>query len=103
VDRPDTRKADYSGPRWGDQCAVNIGFGRFHCHVPVVPEPRPLLFPIPTSHRVELNMKDRTETLQIGSSAPDFSLAAANRDGVFSLGGFLKHAPVILEFLRGTW
>jgi peroxiredoxin len=61
------------------------------------------LFRIPTSLKVELNMKNRTETLQIGSSAPDFSLAAANRDGVFTLGGFLSHGPVILEFLRGTW
>ena len=82
---------------------MNIGFGLFHCHVPTVPVPHPLLFRVPTSLKVELNMKDRTETLEIGSSAPDFSLAAANRDGVFTLGGFLKHGPVILEFLRGTW
>ena len=82
---------------------MNIGFGLFHCHVPTVPVPHPLLFWVPTSLTVELNMKDRTETLEIGSSAPDFSLAAANRDGVFTLGGFLKHGPVILEFLRGTW
>lgn len=57
----------------------------------------------PTSLKVELNMKDRTETLEIGSSAPGFSLAAANREGVFTLGGFLEQGPVILEFLRGTW
>jgi len=48
-------------------------------------------------------MKDRTDTLGIGSSAPDFSLPAANRDGVFTLRGFLIHGPVIVEFLRGTW
>jgi peroxiredoxin len=48
-------------------------------------------------------MKDRTETLTIGAKAPDFLLAAANRDGVFSLGGFLEQGPLILEFLRGTW
>ncbi len=62
-----------------------------------------LLSRTPTSLKVELNMKDRTETLEIGSNAPDFSLAAANREGVFTLGGFLEHGPVILEFLRGTW
>src|ERR1039458_4602953 len=81
LNHPDTRKADYSGLRWEGQCAVNIGFGLFHCHVPTVPVPHPLLFRTPTSLTVELNMKDRTETLEIGSSAPDFSLAAANRDG----------------------
>ncbi|MFZ3341610.1 MAG: hypothetical protein WA609_03985 [Terriglobales bacterium] len=48
-------------------------------------------------------MKDRTETLEIGSKAPDFSLAAANREGRFSLEGFLAQGPLILEFLRGTW
>ncbi|MGA3195234.1 MAG: hypothetical protein ABSD39_09555 [Terriglobales bacterium] len=48
-------------------------------------------------------MKDRTDTLGIGSSAPDFSLPAANRDGVFTLREFLIHGPVIVEFLRGTW
>ena len=34
-------------------------------------------------------MKDRTETLEIGSRAPDFSLGAANREGTFTLGGLL--------------
>jgi peroxiredoxin len=50
-------------------------------------------------------MKDRTDTLEIGSQAPDFSLSAANRDGTFSLGGLLAQGqgPLILEFLRGTW
>jgi len=48
-------------------------------------------------------MKDRTETLEIGSGAPEFSLSAANREGLFSLGGFLDHGPLIFEFLRGTW
>jgi peroxiredoxin len=48
-------------------------------------------------------MRKRTETLVIGSSVPDFSLAAANRDGVFSLSGFLAQGTLILEFLRGTW
>jgi peroxiredoxin len=48
-------------------------------------------------------MKDRTDTLEIGSKAPDFSLSAANREGMFTLGGFLAHGQLILEFLRGTW
>jgi len=48
-------------------------------------------------------MQSRTDTLEIGSSAPDFSLSAANREGIFSLGGFLAKGPLIFEFLRGTW
>jgi peroxiredoxin len=48
-------------------------------------------------------MQDHTETLQVGSQAPQFSLTAANRDGSFSLSDMLTRGPVILEFLRGTW
>jgi len=48
-------------------------------------------------------MQSRTETLEIGLRAPDFSLEAANREGMFSLGGFLQYGALILEFLRGTW
>jgi peroxiredoxin len=48
-------------------------------------------------------MRNRTETLEIGSRAPDFSLGAANREGTFTLGGLLAQGPLILEFLRGTW
>ncbi len=48
-------------------------------------------------------MQSCTETLEIGSRAPDFSLGAANREGMFSLGGFLQHGALIFEFLRGTW
>ncbi|MGA2005244.1 MAG: hypothetical protein ABSG70_17795 [Terriglobales bacterium] len=47
--------------------------------------------------------RDRTETLEVGSTAPDFSLSAANREGMFSLRSFLDHGPLIFEFLRGTW
>jgi hypothetical protein len=52
-----------------------------------------------------MQMKDRTETLEIGSRAPGFSLSSANRDGAFSLGSLLAQGqgPLILEFLRGTW
>jgi hypothetical protein len=68
-----------------------------------IPVPHPLLFLISTSLTVELNMQNRTDTLEIGSPAPDFSLGAANREGTFTLHGLLQQAPVILEFLRGTW
>jgi len=48
-------------------------------------------------------MQNVTETLGMGSRAPDFSLSAANREGVLSLSGLLSSGPIILEFLRGTW
>jgi hypothetical protein len=48
-------------------------------------------------------MKNSTETLEIGSRAPEFSLEAANREGRFTLGGLLAQGKLILEFLRGTW
>jgi peroxiredoxin len=61
------------------------------------------LFPISTWLKIELNVKNRTETLEIGSRAPDFSLGAANREGTFTLAGLLAQGTLILEFLRGTW
>jgi len=67
------------------------------------PVPHPLLFLISTSHKVELSMQKRTETLEIGSRAPDFSLGAANREGTFTLASLLDQGTLILEFLRGTW
>jgi hypothetical protein len=48
-------------------------------------------------------MKSRTETLEIGSLAPYFSLGAANREGTFTLDGLLSEGKLILEFVRGTW
>jgi hypothetical protein len=48
-------------------------------------------------------MKNRTETLEVGALAPYFSLAAANREGTFTLDGLLATGTLILEFLRGTW
>ncbi|MGA6984769.1 MAG: hypothetical protein WBZ01_01840 [Terriglobales bacterium] len=53
-------------------------------------------------------MQHRTDTLEIGSRAPDFSLAAANREGTFTLAGLLEQGllaggTLILEFVRGTW
>ena len=68
-----------------------------------IPVPHPLLFLISTSLKVELNMKHRTETLEIGSRAPDFSLGAANREGTFTLAGLVAQGALVLEFLRGTW
>ena len=48
-------------------------------------------------------MQSRTETLEIGTRAPKFSLRAANREGEFTLKDFLARGPLILEFLRGSW
>jgi hypothetical protein len=48
-------------------------------------------------------MLNRTDTLSLGSRAPEFLLSAANRDGILSLSGFLSRGPLIVEFLRGTW
>jgi peroxiredoxin len=48
-------------------------------------------------------MKNRTDALEIGSRAPDFSLEAANREGTFTLAGLLTPGKLVLEFLRGTW
>ena len=48
-------------------------------------------------------MRNRTEALEVGSLAPEFSLAAANREGAFTLAGLLENGTLILEFLRGTW
>jgi hypothetical protein len=48
-------------------------------------------------------MRDRTETLVVGSRVGGFSLSAANREGEFSLSELLQQGTLILEFLRGTW
>ncbi len=69
----------------------------------LIPVSRPLLFLIPASLTVELSMQSRTDTLEIGSRAPDFSLGAANREGTFTLSGLSEKDTLILEFLRGTW
>jgi hypothetical protein len=50
-----------------------------------------------------LQMLDRTETLKVGSRAPEFALEAANREGMLTLSGFLRRGTLIAEFLRGTW
>jgi hypothetical protein len=48
-------------------------------------------------------MQNQTETLSVGSSAPLFTLAAANRNGSFSLPDLISRRALIVEFLRGTW
>ena len=63
----------------------------------------PLLFSNFSCLRVNFKVQNRTETLQIGSVAPDFSLGAANREGVVTLANLLAGGTLILEFLRGTW
>jgi hypothetical protein len=65
--------------------------------------PFPSLFPFPSWLRVGCKVLNRTDTLTIGSRAPDFSLAAANREGTFSLTELLERGTLMLEFLRGTW
>jgi hypothetical protein len=56
-----------------------------------------------TSLTVTITMKNRTITLAVGSKAPEFSLEAVNREGVFTLSTLLAGGGVVLEFLRGTW
>jgi len=48
-------------------------------------------------------MLDHTDVFHAGDHAPDFTLAAANRDGNFSLAQLLSGRALVLEFLRGTW
>ena len=48
-------------------------------------------------------MLDHTDTLHLGSRAPEFALEAVNREGVLTLSGFLQRGNLIVEFLRGTW
>jgi peroxiredoxin len=48
-------------------------------------------------------MRDHTQTLKTGSRAPEFTLEAANREGLFTLSGFLRRGVLVIEFLRGTW
>ena len=48
-------------------------------------------------------MLDHTETLRVGMRAPEFSLEAANCNGILTLSGFLRRGFLIAEFLRGTW
>jgi hypothetical protein len=63
----------------------------------------PSLFPFLFWLTVECELRDRTDTLEVGKRAPEFSLEAANRKGTFSLAGLLERGTLILEFLRGTW
>jgi hypothetical protein len=52
----------------------------------------------------QLEMQNRTEALENGSPAPEFSLPSANREGsIFTLSTMLGRGPVMVEFLRGTW
>ena len=62
-----------------------------------------MLFAIRQCFTVTIRMHGRTETLVVGSLAPEFSLTAANREGLWSLTGLLPQGALIIEFLRGTW
>lgn len=48
-------------------------------------------------------MQNTTETLGIGSRAPEFRLGDANGPRAISLSELVARGPVVLEFLRGTW
>jgi len=48
-------------------------------------------------------MPMQSSTLRVGDKAPDFTLLAANLPQAVSLAEMLKSAPMIIEFLRGTW
>ena len=63
----------------------------------------PSLFQFCFCLRVRYTVVNRTDTLTIGSRAPEFTLGAANREETFSLSKLLKGGTLILEFLRGTW
>jgi len=48
-------------------------------------------------------MPNQSSTLQVGDTAPAFTLLAVNLPQAVSLPELLKSAPVLVEFLRGTW
>lgn len=48
-------------------------------------------------------MHKKTDTLEIGSKAPEFTLPSANPQGNFSLPDLIERGPLVVEFLRGTW
>ena len=48
-------------------------------------------------------MQNTTETLGIGSRAPEFRLSDANGPRAISLSELVARGPLVLEFLRGTW
>jgi peroxiredoxin len=49
------------------------------------------------------DMQNTTETLGIGSRAPEFRLAAANGSLMISLSQLIAQGPLVLKFMRGTW
>jgi hypothetical protein len=65
--------------------------------------PFPSLFQFFFWLRVNCEVRPRTDTLEVGVRAPDFTLGAANREETYSLAKLLKSGTLILEFLRGTW
>jgi len=62
------------------------------------------LVPHPPLTYSQFRVHNRTETLEVGSRAPEFALPSANVEGsIFTLSTMLGRGPVIVEFLRGTW
>jgi len=85
-----------SEARTASQCVAIFGrdLGR------LFPEPYLLLLLTSGSLKVGFSMKNRTETLEVGSLASGFSLEAANREGRFTLIDLLVRDMLVLEFLR---
>jgi peroxiredoxin len=48
-------------------------------------------------------MPMQSSSLRVGDKAPEFTLRAANLPRAVSLTQLVNSAPVIVEFLRGTW
>lgn len=48
-------------------------------------------------------IKNQTDKLTVGCTAPTFTLTAANREGEFSLAELISRSALVLEFTRGTW
>jgi hypothetical protein len=62
------------------------------------------LVPHPPLTYSQFKVHNRTETLEVGSRAPEFALPSANWEGsIFTLSTMLGRGPVVVEFLRGTW
>lgn len=48
-------------------------------------------------------MTKHSSTLQVGDTAPDFTLPSANGNDDLALSQLVQRGPMVIEFLRGTW
>ena len=44
-----------------------------------------------------------TKAVQVGATAPDFTLKAAGSETAYTLSEQVKSGPVVLSFYRGQW